>query len=72
MLWHSVLSYSSSSFVVLGRSSDGTSETPAAGFLRSSVFHPGKPLRSPNEDDDDDEDEDDGETTPVAQRKAGA
>ena len=37
------MSQSSSSSFFLGRFLSGTSETPAACFLRSSFFHPGKP-----------------------------
>ena len=45
------LGYSSSSFV-LGRFSDGTSETPADRFLSASFVHPGKPPRSPTDEDE--------------------
>src|SRR5271165_999841 len=49
VIYHSCSS-SSSSFV-LGRFSGGRSENPAACFLHSSFFRPGKPPRSPTEDE---------------------
>src|SRR5580692_291769 len=47
--------------LVLDPSSDATRATPADCILHSSLFHPGIPIRSPNEDDGDDDHEDEDE-----------
>jgi hypothetical protein len=52
-------SSSSSSSFVLGRFSDGTSETPVACFLHSFFFHPANCLDPQPRTKDDDENEDD-------------
>ena len=55
----SVISQSCSTSYVHDRFSDGTSETPGACLLDSSLFHPGGPRRFPTEDDDDEDDDED-------------